>query len=167
MTTDRRRVIVGLGALFVGGGALSACETTDASRVFPTLDFSGNRPITLAVAEIAVENAYRMPFQDPNVEHRAPLSPSAAVERWAQDVLKPGGTSGRAIVRIINGSLIETPLTGSTGLTGLITTDQSERYDAAVSAKIEIYDQFGAPVGAAEAEATRFQTVPEDIPRRP
>jgi len=158
VTMDRRGFLI-LGAC----GLLVACETPNPVRTYPSLSFRGQPLILLRVASIEVVDEYRMPLADPNVEHRAPIAPAAGIERWAQDVLQPAGSGGRAVLRITEGSLIETPLKKTEGLKSLITTDQSERYDATTAGVLEIYNQGGAPVGRAEARASRYQTVAEDV----
>lgn len=155
---DRRGFLV-----LAGAGLLVGCETPNPTQTFPQLSFAGQPKILLNVASVEVVDEYRMPLADPNVEHRAPLSPSGAMELWARDVLQPVGNQGRAVLRITNGSVIETPLKGTTGLKGVFTTDQAERYDAAAVATLEVFDANGVPVGSAEGKATRYQTVAEGI----
>jgi hypothetical protein len=45
---------------------------------------------------------------------------------------------------------------------GAFTKDQSERYDAVLEAKLEIFDDSGLSIGFARAQATRSVTVSED-----
>lgn len=158
MTIDRRGFLV-----LAGAGLLTACETPNPTQTFPELSFEGQPKIRLDVASINVVDEYRMPLAEPHLEHRAPIAPSAAIERWAADVLEPVGASGRGVLRITRGSLVETPLERTQGVRGLFTTDQAERYDTGAAAVLEIYDAGGVPVGTAEATASRFQTVEEGI----
>ncbi len=66
----------------------------------------------------------------------------------------------RYIVR--EASVTETALETETGVTGLLTTDQAERYEARIVVDLQILD--GRRVEAtANAEARRFITVPEGI----
>ena len=78
-------------------------------------------------------------------------------------MLQAVGSEGKAVLRITDGSLMETPLQGTEGLKGLVTTDQTERYDTSAAAVLEIYNGGGVPMGQAEAKSTRFQTVEEGI----
>ena len=158
MITDRLGFLI-----LAGAGLLTACETPNPIQTFPQLSFAGQKKILLNVASIEVIDDYRMPLKPPYVEHRAPINPSAAIERWAADVLQAVGSEGKAVLRITDGSLMETPLQGTEGLKGLVTTDQTERYDTSAAAVLEIYNGGGVPMGQAEAKSTRFQTVEEGI----
>lgn len=142
-------------------GLAAGCATPDPSPRFADLTFAGRNPIRLDVAKVEVVDEYRMPLKDPNVEHRAPLAPSAAAERWGRDVLQAAGTGGRAVFRVTNGSLVESNLKTTTGLKGLFTNDQSERYDATIAGRLDLYGPDGRPLGNAEADASRYQTIAE------
>src|SRR3546814_19352846 len=89
-------------------GLATACTTPDPTLRFADLTFAGRQPLVLDAGRIEVVDEYRMPLADPNVEHRAPLAPSAAAERWARDVLRPSGTGeiGRAAGRARDGQYV-------------------------------------------------------------
>ena len=67
------------------------------------------------------------------------------------------------MVVIADARVIETRLQGLGGLTGLFTTEQAERYDAAVELVIEIRSDRGYLDGLVRARAERSLTVPEDL----
>ena len=64
---------------------------------------------------------------------------------------------------ILDASVVAVPLKTSSGLTALVTKDQSERYDARVAVEMRIVDTFGRVVASARAEALRSRSVREDV----
>lgn len=143
-------------------GLAAGCTTRDPTLRFADLTFTGRAPIRLDSAQVEIVDDYRMPLAAPNVEHRAPLAPGAAAERWARDVLQAAGTGGRAVFHVTRGSLVEIPLATTTGLKGLITVDQAERYAADIEGRLELFGANGRLLGNAEAKATRTQTIAEN-----
>lgn len=143
-------------------GLAAGCTTPDPTPRFADLTFAGRTPIQLDVAQIDIVDEYRMPLADPNVEHRAPLAPGAAAERWARDVLRAAGNSGRAVFRVTKGSLVASPLKTTSGISGWFKVDQAERYDASIDGRIDLYGADGRRIGEASAQATRYQTIAED-----
>lgn len=156
-----RRQFLSLAAAGSVAGLAAGCAAPDPTPRFADLTFTDRRPIAIDVGAIEVVDEYRMPLAEPNVEHRAPLAPGAAAERWARDVLRVGGNGGRAMFRVTKGSLVETPLQTTGGLKGLITNDQAERYDATIAGRLDLYAADGRHFGEAEAQATRYQTIAE------
>ena len=59
--------------------------------------------------------------------------------------------------------MVAVPLKKSSGLTGLVTKDQAERYDARVAVELLIYDVQGRQVASAQGQAVRSRSVREDI----
>lgn len=154
---DRRALL-----LCAGAGLLAGCTVPETTPRFPDLTFTNRTPLNLEVARLDVVDAYQPPMAPPNVEHLAPVAPNAVAERWAHDVLKAVGTAGRAQFVVLEGSLVETPLPRTSGLTGMVTTDQSERYDATVAGRLELFDAADRPLGQAQARVSGYQTVAED-----
>lgn len=157
---------------FVGGGWIfpialllvsAACETPIENRNFSEITFAHLPPILLEVAEIEVNIAYQPPSKPPNVEQDFPVSPIIVAERWVKDRLQAVGKSGRARVTIVEASVVEVSLKKSSGLKGLFTTDQSERYDARVALIVEAVDLNRQVSAQAQAEARRSRTVSEGI----
>jgi len=143
--------------------AVSACETPVEQRAFSEITFGHLTPISLDVAAIDIVVAYQPSLKAPNVDHEFPVAPATAAERWVGDRLLAAGASGRAVVTIVEASVIEVALEKSSGLKGLFTSDQSERYDATVRLTIEATD-FGRQLTArAEAEAKRSRSVGESV----
>jgi len=141
---------------------LAACAFDDPSNRFADITFDHLPDIRLDVGAIKIEQAYVAPGKAPNVDHRFPVPPKDAARRWAEDRLVAQGDrlTFRYIVR--EASAVETVLKTKSGVTGLITTDQSERYEVHIVVEMQILD--GPQVqGTASAEARRSVTVPEDI----
>ncbi len=144
-------------------GLLAAgCAADDPGNRFAGLTYEHLPDINLDVGEIQVEQAYKATTEAPNVGHVFPVPPKDAAVRWGQDrlVAKGDRLTFRYIVR--QASAIETELPKTQGVTGLLTTDQSERYEVHIVIDMQVLD--GRQVqGNATAEARRSVTVPEDI----
>lgn len=148
-------------AVLVFAGLLAACALDDPSNRFARLTYEHLPDINLDVGEIQVEQAYVTPGQPPNVDHLFPVEPKDAAVRWAQDRLVARGDrlTFRYIVR--QASAVETPLPVSSGITGMLKTEQSERYDLHIVVEMQVLD--GRQIqGTARAEGRRSITVPED-----
>ena len=144
------------------GGLTAACAFDDPQNRFADITFAHLPDIRLDVGDVRIEQTYVSPGRDPNVEHRFPVKPEDAALRWGQDRLEAEGD--RLVFRYIvrEASVTETALETESGVTGLLTTDQAERYDARIVIDMQILD--GRQVQAtASAEARRFITVPEGI----
>lgn len=150
-------LLVGLFSLTL----LSACETPVQRPTYAELTFTHKEPIYLDVAEIKIVKAYQPSNAAPHVEMEFPVSPLNTAARWAEDRLKAVGVSGVATVTITEASAVETELEQEGGLTGALTTEQSERYDATLAMALEIFDPNGSN-GNTFAEVKRSTTVPED-----
>ncbi len=148
--------------LFVGL-ALAACETQPVPQ-FRELTYSQLGPIRLAVDDVEVIEAYRSPLRDPHVEHRFPTSPATAARRWAEDrLVATGGTGARAVYTIVDASVVETKLDPTTGVKGLFTRDQSERYEAILQVKIDVFDPTGGRRASTTVTARESRTAGENL----
>jgi len=144
------------------GGLPAACALDDPQNRFAEIAYTDLPVIGLDVGEVRVEQNYVEPGKEPNVDHRFPIKPKDAAARWAKDRL--GAKGDRLVFRYIvrEASVTETALETESGVSGLLTTDQSERYDARIVVDMQILD--GRQVqGTASAEARRSVTVPEGI----
>lgn len=144
------------------GLTLVACEATVPVRSFPELTFQHLGKIELNVASIDIVQAYKPPMKAPNVEHRFPTSPMTALSRWGHDRLMASGAQGYARFSILDAAVSETALVMKDGIKGAFTKDQSERYDAALEARLEIFNAAGTSLGFTDAKASRSLTVRED-----
>jgi len=150
--------------LFVGL-SMAGCAASVPNPTFPDLTFRHLGPINLNVGALENATAYKAPLAGPNVEHLFPVPPGAALGRWAADRLVAAGDPGEgAMARftILDASVLETALEMKKGLTGAFTKDQSERYDAMLTASLEIFDAGGTRKGFANATTKRSITVRED-----
>lgn len=152
---DRRTVLLGLSA-----SALAACANPPPAPRFPQLTFSHLAPFRLDAATLDIVEAYTPGPND--VAQGMPLPPSVAARRWAGDRLVPAGNSGAIVFTITDATVAETGLERTRGVRGVVTTDQSERYDGRLAATIDIRG-VGGRSGRVSAEATRSRTVPENI----
>ena len=143
---------------------LAACSIAPPPTKFPHLTYAHLGAFVLDVSKIEIVDAYRPPLAPPNVEHLMPIAPAAAARQWASDRLKSTGSSGRrAVFTIDNGAVTETPLKRQSGIRGALTVDQSERYDAVIAVRLEVFEANGRRGGVAEANARRSRSVPENI----
>ena len=140
---------------------LLSCKTSNIESTTPELTFSHLPDIRINVAKISVLNEYKMPFKQPNVEHVAPISPGASVERWVSDILIPVGDKLDAQFIIKSGSIIESELKTQKGLKGIFAIEQSKRYTAIVDARLEIFDG-SRRLATINAKAERSHTLRED-----
>ena len=127
------------------------------------LAYLSNKPIRLDVARIEVVKKYKSSSQPPHVENDFPVPPVAMIQQWVQDRLVPVGKTGHAVVTIEEASIIEIPLKGTKGFKGMFTVDQSEQYDAKMTVKIEIFDDFGNAKGYAYARTQGSRTIAENF----
>jgi hypothetical protein len=143
---------------------LAACSSAPPPTKFPQLTYAHLGAFSLDVSKIEIVDAYKPPLASPNVEHLMPVAPAAAARQWARDRLGSTGSSGRrAVFTIDNGAVTETLLKRQSGLRGALTVDQSERYDATLAVRLEIFDIGGRRLGIADANARRSRSVPENI----
>jgi len=142
--------------------SLVGCEATVPSRTFPGLTFQHLQPINLKVSSVESILTYKSPMNAPNVDHLFPVSPGKALARWADDRLVAVGGKARGRFTIVDASVRETALEMKKGIKGAFTKDQSERYDAALEATLEIVDDNGTSRGFASAKVSRSISVRED-----
>ena len=143
--------------------SIVGCANDAQKPGFPKISFAHLQPISLNVARVGVENRYVPPATRPNVEHEFPVSPAASALNWGRDRLRAVGSSGVARVIVRRASVVEVPLQKSTGMKGLFTRDQSERYDAVIGMMVEVRDQTGKVRVTAESIAKRSESVSENI----
>ncbi len=142
--------------------ALASCQINSTSQVFPELTFKHLKLLSLNVARLEIVSSYNQPMSAPNVDHLFHTQPAGALSNWAKDRFRANGTNSFARFTIIEASVSETKLDKKKGIIGVFTKDQSERYDAILEAKLEIFDDSGHSKGFAKARATRSVTVRED-----
>ena len=156
----RRSLAAALGILLLW---LGACATPAPMPEYPPITFDQASPLRLNVSDLEVELAYQAPGAPPNVDHLFPVRIAEAAQRWPRERLEAAGTGFRARYVIRDASAVAVPLEQSGGVTGLVTQELSERYDAHVAVELGIFDSQNRQVASARAEAVRSRSVPEDI----
>ncbi|HET6161103.1 MAG TPA: hypothetical protein VFE34_22350 [Dongiaceae bacterium] len=142
---------------------LPACDTPPMRQSFATLTFQDRPPIRLDVAQVEIVQAYKAPGVAPHVDHLFPQKPVDVATSWGRDVLQAVGQRGQATYTIVDASATETALPRSTGLTQMLKTEQSDRYDLHIEVKLEVGNPLLATTGVVTASANRSQTVAEDM----
>ncbi len=127
------------------------------------LAYLARSPLSLNVARVEVVKKYQSSSKPPHVENDFPVPPVAMIQQWTQDRLLPVGKTGYAVVTIEEASVIETSLKKTKGVQSFFTVDQSEKYDADLSVRIEIFDDLGNSKGFAYARAKGSRTVGENL----
>jgi len=151
-----------LAAALIGALTLAACATPPPQSRFPEITFKHLPPIRLDVRDISVEDDYRAPGTPPNVEHVFPARPATAATAWGRDRLVAVGTTRHLRYVVRDASAVEESLKTKTGLTGVLTVDQSERYALNIVAELQMTADDGRSEGTATARVERSITVPED-----
>lgn len=157
MTNPLRILILVLVAVL----PLTACQTP-VVRTLPELTFGHLPVIKLAVSEIRVESRYRPAMRAPWVDHQFTTPPDQVMQRWGKDRLAAVGGRDVAVFTVVDAGVREVRLKTTQGVRGVFTKDQSERYEARLEAKLEIYNGHGLPAGHASAVVTRNRTIAED-----
>lgn len=142
---------------------LAACETSVPMHRLPEMGFGHLPPIRFAASRIDVTSEYKAPMQDPYVEHLMPVSPEAAVRRWAQDRLQATGGPNSIQVVIKDAKVVESKLNVEKGISGKFKDQQSERYDASLDVMINARNERGLTTHTVSARSSRYKTVPESI----
>lgn len=156
---NRRTVLAGS----LSGLILAGCTTPSPAPKYPELTFTHLPPIRLDAAELVVVDGFKPTFAAPHVEHLMPVPPAAAMRRWARDRILPVGIGGRIVFTITDGAVVETPLAPTPGVRGVVTKDQSERYDAALQVRMTVDGGDNRRRGEVSAEAMRSRTVLEGL----
>lgn len=129
----------------------------------PAIDLgTGKQPYKLDVALVETQDRYVPPFSAPNVEHYFREPPARLMARWATQRLVAVGAQGIARFIILDASVVEVDLPGTSGIRGMFTTDQDRRYDAKLAVAIEIRSFGGALEGRCDASAMVSKSLAED-----
>lgn len=158
---DRRWTRV-VGVCFGLGLMLSGCSSPPPIQRLPEMTFLYKPPIRLNIARVEVVSEYKAPTVRPNIEYDMPVSPEAAVRKWAQDRLKPVGTTGILRVVIHKASATETPLQTDQGLSGMFKKEQAARVDENLDVTLQMLDEHQFTIADVSGKAFRSRTEPED-----
>lgn len=142
---------------------LAGCRTPSPRSGVPELTFTHLAPIPMQVARLEVDNRYIPPPDIPTIEAAAPIAPADAIRRWAERRIQPVGANGRALVIIHDAMLANILLARTTGLSGMLTNDQSDQYQVRIDVEVMAEGlPYTTPV-AARAFVDRSRTVSEDV----
>lgn len=142
--------------------AVAACQPAPVSYTLSPVSFRAQPAINVNVAKINIVEDYTSPAHAPNVEHQMTMSPAQGVKIWASERLKAVGNSGQLDVVITDAAVKEIKLPLKQGVRGFFTEDQSERYDAALSVTLRLYDGTSSMSRAqGDVNVTRSRTISE------
>ena len=141
---------------------LAACNTPPDRQTFPDITFQHLAPIRLDVGHIDIVEAYRAdPAND--IDGQFPEAPARVAAQWAQDRLQAVGGQGKATYTVLLAKATDTNLRRSQGIAAVTHKDQSDRYDLAITARLDVTNDGGRKSGSVTANAARSQTVSEDM----
>jgi len=143
-------------------GLTGCTQTAVPVQNLPEITFQHLVPISLNVAKIELVDQSKSALGGKHVEHLFPTSPKKAISNWVRDRLVATGTSGLARVTILDASAVEEKLTKKSGVKGFFTNDQSEKYTANTSVKLDLFDGDSNLKGYTSAKASRYVTLAED-----
>lgn len=146
--------------------AASACNVPPPQTEFPEITYKHRPAIRFDVGEVVVERQYVPPLDKPNVDHLMPNPPVLLALRWAQDRLVAEGQADKLVFRVVDASVVETALEGESGLQGVLTVSQSERFNARLAVEVELVEDDGFTRSIVKAEAERSVTLAEDASLR-
>ena len=148
---------------FVALGVMAAaCTVAPTQNQWPEITYKHRPPLRFDVGQVVIDKRYSEPLAPPNVEHLIPVPPAALAAQWARDRLVAAGSVGRLVYTIQDASVVETPLDTKSGIEGLFTVDQSERYEGHLTVQVRLEGITGLARASVAAEAERWVTVPED-----
>ena len=153
MTTRRQFILTGL---CLGSGlTLASCAPPPEAPAFPDIRFTGEPPLVLQAAQIEVRTVYR----PGDADNAFPVSPLRAIQNWARDRLRANGQGGpaRFVIADATANITDLPVKG--GLSGTFTDQVSQKYDIAVDAALELFDQTGVVLRSARVTVSRSATV--------
>lgn len=161
MIITRRHAVLGAASL----GLLGACRETPLRSGFPEIRFAHKGAFRFAASAVEIASEYAPPMAPPHIDHLVPVSPLETLRRWGQDRLIATGSDERYVRYVVKeAALKETALPRTPGVRGVVTTDQTERYDITLAAAVELRRARGNFAdGAAEARVSRYRTVAEGI----
>lgn len=137
--------------------ALAACGTTTAPMEKQVAVMAP--PIALDVARIEIVSNVQASKTPPHVEGLIPTPPDRAIRDWAANRLVARGQSGVARFTITDAAIVEEDLPRDVGMPGLLRAPQTVRYNATVSATLEILDEPNARQGRAAAQVAFSRTI--------
>lgn len=151
-------------ALFAACLFLAGCTEGPPETQTPVLTFTQMQPVSLNVAQIAVQDQYTPPMKEPYVDHLFKQTPAAAARELVEKQLTGHGPDRLLRVVIEDASVIKEDLKADDGIMGLFTYEQAERYKGRVALRFELLRNASSDfvLGHAEITANRTITLMED-----
>lgn len=165
-TLEKRQIMLRRFAVPLILLGLAACASPEPPPPrFPDVHFLNKPPLALDVGSVSVASNFQPSFRAPDVEHEFAVPPQRALENLGHDRFRAISPQSdhRAVFTIDDASVREVQLPLSGGVTGAVTREQAQRYDAHAAVKLEILDQNGFVERTATATATVTRSVPEGI----
>ena len=151
-----------LAAVF-GLGLLSACSSAPPAPQFADIRFNDQPALKLDASAIDVHKDFVPAGKAPSVDYLFPVMPLHALESWAHDRLAPAGSASQAVFTILDASVVEVDLPRKTGFFATtFTTQESERYDMRLVARLDLIDARGLVVRTVGVTAIRSQSITDD-----
>jgi hypothetical protein len=154
----RTRPVLGLAL----AAMLAACNTPPDRQTFPDITFEHLAPFRLDVAHVNLVQSYQ-PDPAHDIDTQFPEAPAKVAMQWGQDRLRAAGRDGEATYTVVLAKATDTNLRRSQGFAAVTHKDQSDRYDLAITATLEVTNDGGRKSGSVTARAARSQTVSEDM----
>ena len=154
--TSRRSFNIGILSYFAL--PIINSKSAFADNVFSLMDME---PIKITVKSLQIQDLYAMPLVDPYVEHRMRKSPSDALIGWAHTILRPVGSEGAAIFKILDASAIISNINSDFTFLDLFKNKQSTKITIRLSGKLELFRQNNKETGYLDIVATSSKTAPE------
>ncbi len=158
MNSNKMRMV---GVCFGIGIALTACSSPPPMQRLPEMSFLYKPPIRLNIARVEVVSEYTAPAARPNIEYDMPVSPEAAIRKWAQDRLKPVGKAGILRVVIHKATATETPLKTDDGVSGMFKKEQAARVEESLNVSLQMLDEHQFAAAEVTGKSARSRTEPE------
>ncbi len=144
-------------------GLLSACSSAPSAPQFADIRFNSQPALKLDASSVDLHEEFAPAGKTPNVDYLFPVTPLHALESWAHDRLAPAGSASQAVFTILDASVVEVDLPRKTGFFATtFTTQESERYDMTLVAKLDLIDAKGLVVRSVSVTATRSQSITDD-----
>jgi hypothetical protein len=144
----------------LGLGLLSACSSAPSAPQFADIRFNDQPALKLDASAIQVQEDFKPAGKAPSVDYLFPVTPLHAIESWAHDRLAPAGSASQAVFTILDASVVEVDLPRKTGFFATtFTTQESERYDMKLIARLDLIDARGLVVRTVGVTSLRSQSI--------
>jgi len=154
-----RTALVLSAALFLG---LASCADKPVPPPSAPVGFGDRPPLTFTVKSIEMIDAYVPLGRPPNIDHEFPTRASQVVAHWVSDRLRHTDGDAELRVTLVDGAVIETVVKKSAGLVGVVKDQQSRRYDATVTVRLEMVEAGTVRVWT-EGTTRRSRTVADSL----